>query len=324
MRSLTSFDHYAIAIELNARLIGSYFQKMSVIPNGYKFKLRRGDLVFFLPDKVYLTSYSIEAQQPDRIAQKVRKEISGLKLREVKTLNLDRVMHFDFGERKLTLELFGRGNIVLTDANHVILDVLEPGSWKDRTLRIGVMYNTPPAPPISRGELVSGSFLIRDLIRSGVPKPYAKEIIYRLGEDEKTPTKNVNKDNILDIFDHLIKSLSSPSGFLCEGEPYPIKLSYLPCEKKEESFNAVLDLFTPSLISLQPKQESKKKSKLQYMLESLDELNREITELETALNEIYQHWTVLEEMFRSREFRSVGRLRFRKREGKFVVFDFTP
>ena len=128
---------------------------------------------------------------------------------------------------------------------------------------------------------------------------------------------------MLEALQKLLEELRSPGGFICEGEPYPIPLSYLSCEKRFDTFNEAIDSFTPTFFTPQ-REESRKPTKLDYMVKSLQELEEEIKVLEAALNEIYENWSALEEMFRSRNFRSVGKLRFKGVKGKEAIFDFTP
>ena len=232
-------------------------------------------------------------------------------------------MLFDFGQRKLIFELFREGNAVLLDENEKILAVLHPGSWRHRELKVGVMYKTPPAPAISENRLLLESTLLRDLIRSGVPKPYALELLHRLDIAPETSSSSVDQGTLLEALQKLLEELRSPGGFICEGEPYPIPLSYLSCEKRFDTFNEAIDSFTPTFFTPQ-REESRKPTKLDYMVKSLQELEEEIKVLEAALNEIYENWSALEEMFRSRNFRSVGKLRFKGVKGKEAIFDFTP
>ncbi len=324
MRQLTSFDHLAIANELKD-LIGRRYTKFSNLPTGYKLKIGSADILFLPPDRLYKTNYTVPASSPDAITQKVRKELRGLKLEDVRTLNLDRVVMLDFGMRKLVFELFREGNILLLDENGTIVSVLYPGSWRHRELKVGVMYKTPPEPAISRRELLLDSTLLKDLIRSGVPRPYALEVIHRLGLEPSSQSTSVNPSKLLSVLEDLLSSLHNPSGYICENEPYPIPLSYLPCEKRFDTFNEAIDSFTPSLISLEEEQgKEKKPSKLDYMLKSLQELDAEIEALQSLLNEIYENWSAVEEMLVSRKFRDVGKLKFKGMRGKEAIFDFTP
>ncbi|NPA86516.1 MAG: hypothetical protein GXO00_00720 [Candidatus Diapherotrites archaeon] len=324
MRQLTSLDHYAIASEFKD-LAGRHFQKLSTVPGGYKLKLRSADVLVIFPDKVFLTSHSVQSSEPDRFAQKVRKELKGRKLQDVKTLNLDRVLLLDFGDRKLVFELFREGNALLLDGEGKILALLRGGRWRHRELGVGVMYKTPPPPPISEGRLISDSFLIRDLVRSGIPKPYALEILHRLGLGEKDPTQG-HEEKVLSAFQELLGELDSPAGYICQGEPFPISLSYLPCEKYSDSFSEAIDSFIEEFLAPQETREQKKSkpSKLDYMLRSLEEMDREIATLQELINEVYSHWSEMEEMLSTGTFRDIGRLRFKKVEGKEAVFEFTP
>ena len=245
MRELTSFDYISLVEEMKD-LTGKRFQKMSVVPGGYKVKLRGADILFLPPDKLYKTSFSVPSLEPDPFSMKVRKHLEGQKLEEVKVLNVDRIVEMKFEEGSLVFELFREGNVVLLDGEGKIVTVLHPRSWRHRDLKPGVMYNTPPPPLISQGKFYTDSFLIRDLVRSGIPKPYALEVIHCLGADEKEKTKKLDPIDIMSIIQEVLTDLREPSGYLCDGEPFPIQLSYTSCEKKYETFTEAVDSFTPS------------------------------------------------------------------------------
>ncbi len=323
MRELTSFDHLALVEEMK-NLVGRHFQKMSLIEGGYKLRFRGADVLILFPDKVYPTSYSVPSSTPDNFSLKVRKHLKGLRLQDIRILNLDRVMVFDFGSYSLVLELFREGNVLLLEEGKV-LSVLRPGSWSHRELRVGVMYKTPPPPPISREEFLTDSILLRDLIRSGVPKPYAREIVHRLDVDEKTPTSQVDTSSVLSTLKELLDELRSPSGYLCDNEPFPVELSYVEnCEKRFPSFSELLDSYTPSLLATEHPGEKNRPSKLDYMLSSLEDLNREISDLEQLINYVYENWGEVEKALKAGNFEALGKLRVKGRKGKLLELDFTP
>lgn len=62
---------------------------------------------------------------------------------------MDRIVDLQFGSDQVAchviVELYSRGNIILTDENHVILNVLRPRTDKDNDVRFAVREKYPLA-----------------------------------------------------------------------------------------------------------------------------------------------------------------------------------
>ncbi len=315
MRELTAFDFIAVVEELKS-LKGKYFQKFTTIPNGYKLKLRGADLLIKPPNLFFRTTHSIPSLKPDNFSLFLRKRLEGKKLDNIEVLNLDRVVSLSFGEYTLVLELFREGNIILLEEGKVIT-ALRYGKWRHREIERGVMYKTPPPPPIASFTLLDDSTVERDMVRSGIPKEYTKEILYRLSLDPKAPTKD-HKNQILDELNNILEELRHPSGFLCRDEPFPINLSHLPCNKVSNSFNELLDTFTPTLFQ----REKEEDKTLLYMKASLRNIEEEIEALEGILSKIYEHWNEFERLLKGENVSIEGvSVEFTNNS---VVVKFTP
>ena len=305
MRELTSFDHYAVAVELNRLLSGKRFSKMSLTEKGYKLRFRGLDVLYIPPDKLYSTQYSVPSKDPDNFSMVVRKYLGGRRVVEVKQINRDRVIEINFeGGWSLIFELFGKGNALLIE-NGTIVYVLREEEWRHRILRRGETYVPPPPPPIAENKFVDDENEERRLVRSGVPKVYVG-IFMKILEEVGDPVEALNV---------MYKMLSEPSGYTCSGEPFPIDLG--GCEKRYDTFNMALDIYTPVIFA---KENNTLNKKLEHMKKSLQELEKEIYSLEAVINEIYENWSEFEEMWHSKKFRSVGKLEFESIKGKNVTF----
>jgi predicted ribosome quality control (RQC) complex YloA/Tae2 family protein len=73
---------------------------------------------------------------------KLRKHIKQKRLESVRQLGVDRIVDFQFGgdDRAchVIVELYDRGNVILTDADYLILNVLRPRTDKDVDVRFAV------------------------------------------------------------------------------------------------------------------------------------------------------------------------------------------
>ena len=60
------------------------------------------------------------------------------------------------------------------------------------------------------------------------------------------------------------------------------------------------------------------------MLESLSELDKRISELNSLLEYVYTHWVELEEAFKTGSFDKLEKLRLKGKKGRFIELEFTP
>ncbi|CAD6195070.1 unnamed protein product [Caenorhabditis auriculariae] len=72
---------------------------------------------------------------PSSFTMKLRKHVKQKRIREVRQLGNDRVVVITFGEDERTnyliIELYDRGNVILTDDQHMILNILRPRTDKE-------------------------------------------------------------------------------------------------------------------------------------------------------------------------------------------------
>ncbi|VDK77613.1 unnamed protein product [Onchocerca ochengi] len=88
-----------------------------------------------------------KAQFPSSFSMKLRKHIRHKRLECVTQLGVDRIidMQFGFDEHAchVIVELYDRGNVLLTDNNYIILNVLRPRTDKETDIRFSVQKRYP-------------------------------------------------------------------------------------------------------------------------------------------------------------------------------------
>ncbi|TKR80542.1 hypothetical protein L596_014600 [Steinernema carpocapsae] len=118
----------------------------------YLIKLQKPEhkcvILFESGMRIHRTSYDWpKAQFPSSFSMKFRKHIKQKRLESIRQLGVDRVVDMQFGEEDrachVIVELYDRGNIVLTDHNYVILNVLRPRTDKDKDVRFSVKERYP-------------------------------------------------------------------------------------------------------------------------------------------------------------------------------------
>ncbi|MCL4121461.1 UNVERIFIED_CONTAM: hypothetical protein GTU68_067008 [Idotea baltica] len=101
----------------------------------YLIKLQKPDhkvvLLLESASRIHTTEYEWpKSPAPSGFAMKLRKHLRNKRLESIEQLGVDRVVDMTFGSGEasyhLLLELYDRGNIVLTDGEFNILNVLRP------------------------------------------------------------------------------------------------------------------------------------------------------------------------------------------------------
>ncbi|MBR9703497.1 hypothetical protein GOV10_05640, partial [Candidatus Woesearchaeota archaeon] len=117
-----------------------------------------------LPGVAYLAEHRPDfPKNPSGFIMFLRKRLNNARVKGIRQIGMDRIIIFDlegkFQEKimnyELIIELVAPGNVLLigqkpvkggTLSDPVILHLLTPQSYKDRTLRGGIAYEAPPAP----------------------------------------------------------------------------------------------------------------------------------------------------------------------------------
>ncbi len=105
-----------------------------------------------LPGKMlYLTTVKFKnPPEPPNFCTYLRKQLDQARLTYVIQKGFERIVELNFetkeGPRKVIIELFSKGNVIVTDEHEVILSPLEVQEWKDRTIKKGEVYLYPSRP----------------------------------------------------------------------------------------------------------------------------------------------------------------------------------
>ncbi len=169
----------------------------------FSFKLgggaRRSELIAWLGGALYLSGYDwVKPKTPSSLAMGLRKRLKGARIVEVEQLKLERVASLRYeGEYSgwVHVELFGRGNLVLTDEEGVIVQLARPLKVRARELKRGVRYEHPPSDSVDPSG-VDVDALMREMaahrdselwrfltFRIGIGPPYAEEVAFAAGAD---------------------------------------------------------------------------------------------------------------------------------------------
>jgi len=151
---LTSLDLLAFLKELEYALISARIENIYQLEDGtFLFRLHskagQENLLVEPGKRLNLTSFKHSIpEKPTSQAAQLRHYLSSAKVASIGQVDFDRILYVDVvrGDQRLRvyLEIFGDGNIVVTDESGIIKYALTNKDMKDRTIKPGRVYLPPP------------------------------------------------------------------------------------------------------------------------------------------------------------------------------------
>jgi predicted ribosome quality control (RQC) complex YloA/Tae2 family protein len=177
-------------------------------------------LVMEAGKRIHLTSYIIKPPQlPPGFCMALRKHLSGAWLEKIEQYEFERIviihLRKKIGNWKLILELFGEGNIILTDGKDRILQALIFKKMRDRNIIRNEIYQFPPSTSknpfkIKKEELKQGIIeygsieVVRAIVRLlGIGGVYSEELLSRAKIDKNKLCNNLSDVELEAIFTSL-------------------------------------------------------------------------------------------------------------------------
>ncbi|KAM9708564.1 ribosome quality control complex subunit NEMF [Menidia menidia] len=149
----TTVDIRAVIAEINANYIGMRVYNVYDIDNKtYLIRLQKPDskavLLIESGTRIHSTDFEWpKNMMPSGFAMKCRKHLKSRRLTEVKQLGIDRIVDIQFGSDEaayhLIIELYDRGNIILTDYEYTILNLLRFRTAEAEDVKIAVRERYP-------------------------------------------------------------------------------------------------------------------------------------------------------------------------------------
>ncbi len=302
---------YSFMVRELRQLEGKHFSKIYRMgENSFRIKIGDSHLIIDLPFRVGIAKYLPKGEEGSGFTEKLRKELDNRKLNSIYQCGKDRIIALEFDDSVLFLEMFAKGNIILTDKQGKIVEVLREERWKDRTLKKGETYKEPQSSVIEELEkTLSEKYAIVCLIKLPLGKEYAKEMLERCGIEERKPGNTLSKDEISCLKKEYaaIVAEQKPYLFLENGKPLDYGLVKF---KKYETGNAKLETKEMPTLSEameeyyanapKPKTGNTKLEKLRRRLEeqlaALEKLKIEEKEAKEKGDFIYANYQKIEEL----------------------------
>ncbi len=261
-------------IILNSRINKIYqYDKKTIILKLHKTDSPQLRLVMEAGRRIHLTSYVLKPPKiPPGFCMALRKHLSGAWIDKVEQYKFERIVLLHLrkktGSWKLILELFGEGNIILTDEKNIILQALVFKRMRDRNILRNESFEFPPSRSknpfeITKEEIKSGilDFGQTEVVRAiarllGFGGLYSEEILSKANIEKNRSSNSLQDSEFESIFASVqnilctIKtSKTQPSLILDEDNHF---LDAIPLElnryknfnfKSLKTFNEVLDRF---------------------------------------------------------------------------------
>ncbi len=248
--------------------------------------------------------------RPTGFCMQLRKYLGNAFVKKIEQKGSERIVVFEL-ERKgtffLIVELFSKGNIVLTDSAMEIIAVLQWQKWKDRVVKPKEKYVFPAEGFNWKKVTLSGLKKIlaasekKNLATSlatevGLGGLYAEEVCLRAGVD-----KNVLPGDTKDVA-ALVKAIKGlldfdGKGYVYENEITPSKLEGQKIMKTFGSYNAAINTLNPFLrVSPYEKKIAALKKMIAAQEDALVSLEEKISLNSSKGEKVYEEYAALQKL----------------------------
>lgn len=314
MREMYTLELIRLVEELNA-LEGFYIDQFyETEKNKFRLKLskkgEKANLQSILPYSLNLTNTVEIKEDASDFSIAVRKRISGFKITRIEQYNNDRIILIRLekadAQQNLIFEMFGKGNLIITDSNMKILVAYKVHVFKDRAVKPGSLYVQPKNQAVNlfdsdgisaviKGASDSdkeGSILHYLAKRIGIGLIYIEEAMGRSGLTETSKIKELTEKSAQKLSDEtniIIKECTKTPVFFVYKKDGVItdfslcKLSkYADSERLElDSLESCLDMIYENVQlsgELKSEEEEKTRASIKKQEQILEEIDQEIEE----------------------------------------------
>lgn len=236
-----------------------------------------------------LTTEKDAPLRPTSFCMLLRKYLSNAFIKSITQRYSERILIFEFDKKEtfyLIIELFSKGNIVLTDKDMMIIGSLDRQIWKERTVKQNETYIFP-TPGINWKDITLKK--LQEILHKSDKKNLAVSLATELGlgglyAEEVCRLNNIDKSieptaastqeisAILNTVKEFLKKIEHPTGYIYEDEITPFPLKDQTEKENRDSYCEALDEIKPFL----------KESPYEQKIKSL---NKTITTQEAAIEE---------------------------------------
>ena len=226
------------------------------------------------PLRIHLTKQKKEPQQPSNYAMLLRKHLNGKIITKPEQYNFDRIVEINTKDKRLIIELFHEGNIVLTDRDYNIVMPLHFQKWKNKTIAPKEKYKFPKPTEIKdlvtlKRKLRASDRTVASVIGNLGFGTYSEEVCKRADIDKDKKSKKITEKEAKKINQVIEETLfcKTQAQIIFSKEkaidvvPFDMKIYDKHRKEDMESFNKALDTFYSKKMEKKEKKESSKQEK---------------------------------------------------------------
>jgi len=332
MKTLSFLEVHHLVKELHS-LEGSKITKIynksntNTIIQLYSSKLGKKFLNIVNNKIIFIDDRKETYDTPSTICLRLRKNLEGSKILKIDQIRSERVIEllltFRDQKKRLIIELFSKGNLILCDNDYKVILATFYHKWKDREIKPNIKYEFPKKDlntfnmSIDEFRTLIISSNKESIVKSlaldvGIGGVYAEEICLNAKIDKlRSPNSFEEKDiNILfDHFNYLLRLKLKPQIILKDKEIIdivPINLHYYNnFEKKEfKNFSKALSYYINHSDVIKPKKSQLDAERKKYEEIIKKQVNK-IKEMEKSENEqrkkgeiIYEKYQLIDEILK--------------------------
>lgn len=150
----------------------------------------------------------------------MRQNLKGVIIKDIIQIRSERILQFKLPRGNLYIELFNKGNIIITNEDNIIESILQKQIYKDRELKKGEVYNTPTSFDTlhaNKAEFTAHMDLHKDLesislffaTRCGLGGKNAEIVCKKMGISPDTTMPEVDQDLAYEKFQELLNEETS-------------------------------------------------------------------------------------------------------------------
>ncbi|MHB1830468.1 MAG: NFACT family protein [Candidatus Micrarchaeaceae archaeon] len=256
VHEITALELGLVIKELKQKVVGSYLKKFYDLGNGsFRISFHSQDTNFMLYCNLLLTlnetGFAEEAGTATNFAIAVRKRIDDSKVTDIFQHSNDRIAVIEVQARnvkhRMVMEMFGKGNLILIDADDNIEVCYRTISYKDRDIRPRSKYVFPEggslgiedAGRVSVSEMLnsisdSGGRLISELSkRLNIGPIYLEDIIRSAGLDPRGKLGRSGMERLSGETLSFLERIKSPSPVVYTKDGIIVDYSLVPLKKYE-------------------------------------------------------------------------------------------
>ncbi|MEM0043850.1 MAG: ribosome rescue protein RqcH [Sulfolobales archaeon] len=313
--------------EVSEKLRNSYIDNIYGFKGDIVIRLRSSSgerlyLVAMPGSHVFLSTREIferrDMESMKGFIELMRRFVRDCRISDIRQVPCERILDIEISCGRdsyiLTLELIPRGVIILRDLNGVIKTVSKVVKTRDRILRPGLIYKSPPARSVilcekDREKLLKNFMKGYDIIRGlvvglGIPPEISEEFLYRenLGRDLDPKKQDLSMiEGIIARAEKFIEEIlrNARPCVVYDENNNPIDFySITPISrdidcKPRDSFNSILDeYYTKSIL-----REVQEDSEIRKLREILGRLKTSREDLEKSLNSYREYLSFIEKNY---------------------------